>query len=536
MYRIITLLIVVSILSGCANLFNSRYQDVRLTTNGSSCRFYVDTAFAGSGKEVTCNVYRDLEIKKIRIEADSCKPVKGIIMQDSKSSWYLLTYLTLGIGLAWDFSPNTWYYEDSFIFEAPKPYPYWSAAKKRIYIDNVGEKTPDGKYRIDFYYFKEYAAGKVAEYTMETDKYIRLNGMECESYLEDQLAKLNFIDTLNTIFPDKQNSLFLKCNLQNLTMSAVSSLYFPAKNYDGDVMLNKVNYGISFKLKALWTVTDIYGDTLYADTIEGKSGTYPVDIKGVDRLERYGPQGRQMAMVGAIKERAYVDPLNDAVECTFIDLMSKPRMKELVALDTTTERVFAKLAIARPGKNPGTMEEAMKAGMTIKAEDGHGSGFLITHDGYIITNYHVINQKKNLKAIDTEGKEYTLIVVRYNKAFDLALLKVEGNFEYALTLPGERNFKNGQAAFAIGTPKSVSLGQSLSKGIISGYRTSADKSYIQTDIAVNSGNSGGAIVSSTGELLGVVEFKMSGTGVEGLSFAIPAFDIMKALALSYQRL
>ena len=119
-------------------------------------------------------------------------------------------------------------------------------------------------------------------------------------------------------------------------------------------------------------------------------------------------------------------------------------------------------------------------------------------------------------------------------AIDLALLKVEGKFDNAFTLPVNQNYKIGEEVIAIGTPKSVQLGQSASKGIVSGDRKHKGSSYFQTHITVNRGNSGGPIIlAKNGELTGVVEFKLGGMGTEGVSFSIPAFEVMKALNLTY---
>ena len=89
----------------------------------------------------------------------------------------------------------------------------------------------------------------------------------------------------------------------------------------------------------------------------------------------------------------------------------------------------------------------------------------------------------------------------------------------------------GIDVYAIGTPRSVQLGQSITRGILSGYRINPNNNskIIQTDAKINGGNSGGALINSNGELLGVVDYKLIGLGVEGLSFGICATEIKKAL-------
>jgi S1-C subfamily serine protease len=135
--------------------------------------------------------------------------------------------------------------------------------------------------------------------------------------------------------------------------------------------------------------------------------------------------------------------------------------------------------------------------------------------------------------INKDGKEFPALVIRKNEYSDLALLKIESNNAHAFTVPKTKNYRVGDDIFAIGTPKSIELGQSLSKGIISGLRTHDNLSMIQTDASVNSGNSGGALVTKTGEFIGVVNAKVLGLGVEGLGFSIPAETIFKDLSIEY---
>jgi S1-C subfamily serine protease len=116
----------------------------------------------------------------------------------------------------------------------------------------------------------------------------------------------------------------------------------------------------------------------------------------------------------------------------------------------------------------------------------------------------------------------------------LALLKIDTQNAKAFTMPKTKNYKIGDDIFAIGTPKSLELGQSLSKGIISGLRSQNNISLIQTDASVNGGNSGGALVSKSGEFIGVVNAKLFGVGVEGLGFSIPAETVMQDLSIDYK--
>ena len=88
--------------------------------------------------------------------------------------------------------------------------------------------------------------------------------------------------------------------------------------------------------------------------------------------------------------------------------------------------------------------------------------------------------------------------------------------------------------FAIGTPEDISLGQSVTKGIVSGKRKFEDKIYIQTDVTINSGNSGGPLLNEKGQVVGMVTMKLVGDGVEGLGFCVPSNQIMEILNIKYK--
>ncbi len=115
---------------------------------------------------------------------------------------------------------------------------------------------------------------------------------------------------------------------------------------------------------------------------------------------------------------------------------------------------------------------------------------------------------------------------------DLALLKIKADNLQPFLL--EKELADiGTEVWAVGTPRSIELGQSVSKGVISGMRKAEDKemNYIQTDAAVNPGNSGGALITKDGRVQGVVSMRL--TRAEGVGFALPAPQVFKGLKLAY---
>ncbi len=176
----------------------------------------------------------------------------------------------------------------------------------------------------------------------------------------------------------------------------------------------------------------------------------------------------------------------------------------------------------------------VKGSVTVQTEKGFGSGFFITPDGYILTNYHVIDGMSHITVVTTEGYKLNGTVVKSNIAFDLALLKVDASGVTCLSLGNSEELVLGEEVFAIGTGASEKLNQSISKGIVSGFRTFDDMPYIQTDVAINPGNSGGPLVNELGKVMGIATMKLSGDNLEGIGFCIPISKAIEMLNITFK--
>ncbi|MDQ3100391.1 MAG: trypsin-like peptidase domain-containing protein [Bacteroidota bacterium] len=167
------------------------------------------------------------------------------------------------------------------------------------------------------------------------------------------------------------------------------------------------------------------------------------------------------------------------------------------------------------------MSALVKAVVTIQTETGHGSGFLISNNGYMITNEHVVEGENSVKVKFEQGFTLDGTVIKTNKDYDLALVKVEATDLPALSIGNDAGLMLGEEIFAIGTPLDATLGQSVSRGILSGRREYESFQYLQTDVSINPGNSGGPLIDETGKVVGVATMKISGKGLEGLGFGVP---------------
>lgn len=161
-------------------------------------------------------------------------------------------------------------------------------------------------------------------------------------------------------------------------------------------------------------------------------------------------------------------------------------------------------------------------------EQGSGSGIIISEDGYIVTNQHVIDGATEVEVILNTGTSYTAEIVGQDEKTDLAVLKItpaENEPLTAAVLGDSTTVQVGELAVAIGNPMGMEFSGSVTSGIISAVNrtmTIDNRTYnlLQTDAAINSGNSGGALINQYGEVIGINSVKLSTTGVEGMGFAI----------------
>ncbi len=175
------------------------------------------------------------------------------------------------------------------------------------------------------------------------------------------------------------------------------------------------------------------------------------------------------------------------------------------------------------------IRQLVKSVVTVEHKNGHGSGFIISNDGYILSNYHVIKGNSNISIKLNESISLKAEIVRTNPEFDLVLLKVDAEDLLPLVLGNSDSLEIGEEVIAIGTPEDILLGQSVSKGIVSGKRKIENQVFIQTDVSVNPGNSGGPLINQKGEVVAIVSRKIIGKGIEGIAFGIPILVALEKL-------
>lgn len=159
---------------------------------------------------------------------------------------------------------------------------------------------------------------------------------------------------------------------------------------------------------------------------------------------------------------------------------------------------------------------------------GEGSGIIISADGYILTNAHVVKGAEAIRVVLYNEQEYDARLIGSDEQTDIAVLKIDETNLTAAELGDSAEIEVGETVYAIGNPGGIALQSSFTNGIVSGLNrviTTQDSSYamnvIQTNAAINPGNSGGALVNEYGQVIGITSSKLADVDYEGIGFAIP---------------
>ena len=308
-----------------------------------------------------------------------------------------------------------------------------------------------------------------------------------DNYLTSLLIELNYLDTSERFFPDYKNSLHL----------------------------------------------DMYVEELHFETVRAKRDYYnqTVYLEMVADLKLYSYYGKERYSARMNKEELIATRYNDSwapgMEKLLKDILYEFLFSQEVQSKTESNEYFdlydesmytpMDLPSMPASKN---VEQWRECVATVISEDSHGSACVISQDGYLLTNFHVVGQNDTVRVKFQDNTNALARVLRRHPDCDLALIKVERSGLEFLT-PAQNQAELGAVVYVVGTPADTLLAQSVSRGVISGRRDYDGSSYLQTDAKVNGGNSGGALINEKGELVGIVSAKYMGYGIEGIGFAVP---------------
>lgn len=531
------------IFNSCACIVMPKKQKVTINTSSANSTIYVNNEEFGNGQSVKAKTKKE-GIKQIIIKTPEYKDTYATLVPTHRPAgfWFCLipdVYFAF-VGLVFDIgNPKNMSYDkinnayalDKLVFKKNTD-KYIEISNLRLEIKNkqkdirvytLNYKKDIGK-EIEAAELKQEMADIKAEAKKKKKKAKVLNSEEVEKLNYDDtkfsynvyktLKTTGFIDTVNKVFSDNNNTLVLEGVINKVFLYEINS----AKKMD--------SYYKS-KLQIKWYIKNTYNEIL--DSIETKtfSGDF-IKPEWVLNADEYNKKQIETF------EKIYAD----AIDISYLRLHNDPKLKKYINQETNFKTADNLLTIKGPTSIVSKTGDASAGSVIVKTKDGHGSGFAISNDGYIITNYHVIagrlnNKVNSVKVINSAGEELEATVVRVNKYRDVALLKVNDIFEKAFKCSSVKSFKNMQDVYTIGAPKSIELGQSITTGIISNERKSNNNNLLQLSMSVNGGNSGGPLFDTQGNLHGVIVSKLVGQNTEGVSFAIPGYLLQEYLNINF---
>jgi hypothetical protein len=370
-------------------------------------------------------------------------------------------------------------------------------------VPTIDWTEPMGVYQVDLaidsadFKWKSYRSLAAFErersfYTGTMDEAIEVEDTNLDFYLQDKLLKIQGVDE-----EDK------KIEIKELLHGSIV-----------EVTEHRIEGLLKYEVLSRWTIHNPYelaSDTVVLTTWSNWSGFYTGGGLRKDLIEE------------AVEFAAYASLSNETKEWDWQTALASDREQEWKAdWDTLTIVPARNKPIER-------IADALPSVVTIMGPSGFGSGCIVDADGWIITNYHVVEDDiDSLTVRFQDGSELPGLVERWDPVRDLALVQVDSTGLSPIQFATEAPYV-GDPVFAIGTPFEEGLEATVTRGILSAKRTMEGQNLLQTDVAISPGNSGGALLNEQGEYIGAVNSKVVASGVEGIGFAIPREELLPGL-------
>lgn len=537
-------------LSGCALVFNSEYQKVSIQIpNDAEIFINGDTVVAEDSKYP---LKRDHAPKQITVKKEGFKdkniiaypyrrtgfkfmsflglatlPAAFILPRGTERSLIIANIVTYSVAPPlYKRNKRGYNYDKKIVIKEEDMLP---VLKKNEYLKNVALRRVavnlEGK-NIDYDIYSQYKNYKenspklFYKYNSGSSS-IKIPNTIFSDILNQVLAENGYIDTTDNLFSNNhQNFIYIDATIDNYKLHLIEGgvsiqNYVAYSTYD---ILAKAELGVQ------WKIFDYYGTAI--DSIYTQTTSDEFIIAEMDKLDP----------INSI-QRSIMNALDKAT----LECISSPKLQ--AALNDFSyadiEKAWEEFELMHPKNAIEELPDIVQASVAIESSKDYGSGFILNDEGYILTNYHIINgsEEEELKIITYQQKEYTAKLIRASKTSNVALLKiVDDTLAFtALKIGDPNSSKLAEIVYAVGTPSDIDYAQTISRGIISSQRErSKNSSYIQTDVSVNYSNSGGALVNKKGQVLGIISNKLVDFGIEGLAFAIPIDEALTALKIKWK--
>jgi S1-C subfamily serine protease len=507
-------------------MFNFRNQPVKFLSETPAASITIDGKTRGTGTIVKTKLRRDLLSRQIRKEAPGYITGYSCIFQIRKSPIY---FFSLMPGVFLFYPPVADTYPKAFDYKRKVTLPPLTKrivrAENQRYLtmSDVGFDVKANGLRYYKIRVKDLQKNlKVKKQQQDTNYMLSLEGNRTDdtervmsaqnTYFSEEMEEVlllhGFTDSALASLRNKESGLSLSVQISNIDVVRVVPNNVRRKIYTSYYFIQS---------NITWKVLNNYGEENFRISIPSRSGEFAPDYFQNDELITH-------------------KMINDLLINSFNTLLADKQIQTMLN-SRETFKPLPEIRIAKSKQVCSNVDEARESTVTVTTPLGHGSGFAINQEGYIITNYHVIagpdtTHNSSLKVIDFNGEEFAAKLIQADPEHDLALLKIDKTFLKAFQLPDSVHFDLGDNVYIIGSPRSIELGQSLASGIISSEQVISGKELIQLNISINGGNSGGPVfAASSFELVGVANSKLSGRDVTGVGFCVPAHKITQYLQL-----
>lgn len=386
-------------------------------------------------------------------------------------------------------------------YSLPEPLPLPQREKNQAFIQNIDYRTTIPKENRKSYEYSNY------------------KGFLSQTIIKKQ----NFKDSLNT----------KPYSFDNYELKVLD--VFKLKDTNETFYLNKLS-----DLKLNVTVKSLEEHSIH----EAKKVIASVELSLLNNFNQNSLVKKEVEATSnwsrfySFQEGLNVNQRNDVIEDALAQFLKDVEVQHVLTNYKSQQAVNNPEANKKTILNSNTVKslpEAVKAVVTIITKDGYGSGCIVSNDGYITTNSHVIaNNDASIIVQLNDSTQHKATIIVANLKEDLALLKIEAALDYAFGIDKLLPIEVGQEVYAIGASNIDDYSMSVSKGIISTIRKVDGQTFIQTDGSINRGNSGGALINKEGKLYGIITAKMIGDGIEGVGFVIPYTKLEEALSIKFE--
>ncbi len=499
----------VLVLNSCMLLFSPKKQNIQLNTSHKDTEISEGGVRVGKGDSVIYTLNKltgpihqvDVSLKGHKTSHQVIHPKgRNPIIYPVQILYLPLLFLPSIVDMGSSFPFN---YHKKITLTELTELPKYDASGKRIYLDGVfidEDLIADNSFKVNLRHRKEDVLTEIAaadadgkandlnENLLNSD--LRASNLAIHQYLRES----GYMDTVNKVFKDNNNTISIEGKLTKYTRYSIRvkafESFYKAKGEVVWYLRNNFN-----------EIFDSIIRTDYSD----------------DFLRNYNQT-----------------IISDIFQNSYVQLLKSDEFKEKTRLNNDFTVKEDVLSISKAQQVVHNVIEAQQASVVVKTKSGHGSGFAISNDGYLLTNYHVIageviGDSNEIWIQQADGGKLKAELVRFNQYRDIALLKVDSTFSKAFQLGNLKEHKPFQEVYTIGAPMYSELLKSYQKGTISNDRSAFGIDFIQVSMAINGGNSGGPLFDNTGKLHGIIVSKLIGFSTEGIGFAIPSSKVSEYL-------